>query len=159
MEEPKAQVCAVCARVLNPMTNEKGEMIGWMHAIGTADELDHPAVPVAPTDVQTRYLCDFCNGEDPVWTLPVRGFDVPKINEDQKITGTSGENWAACADCAALIDRNQWSALLRRVISGWELRYHVPMDPKAQTNLSASYRLLRKNITGPLRPFDPEQDT
>jgi hypothetical protein len=57
-----------------------------------------------------RPVCDFCSGQ-PAWRYPAETFNatpgepLPLISED---------DWVACDECAALIERNEWNALARR---------------------------------------------
>lgn len=145
-KEPEKRTCAVCARVLDAYEID-GE-VTWGHTLAGADD-DHPAVPVEPDEVQTKYRCDFCNEDEPKWVVPVRPFPVP----DQPGV-MSGENWSACEGCGHLIELNQWTALLRRVAESWERRHGLPMLPEVKTGLSSVYRVLRKNITGSMRPVE-----
>ncbi len=120
---------------------------GWMHSIAAPDEADHIAVPVSADEVQVRGRCDFCFTDEPTWVLP-----VTKIRYEIPGHGGGGfdSDWAACDDCAALIDRNQWNALLRRVKMSWQDR-HGPMPDTTETQLKGLYRTIRKNVSGSLK--------
>jgi len=132
-EERRA--CAVCARILDYSTAE-----GWLHVI---DADDHIPVPVLPEEIRVDERCDFCFDARVTHVLPARTF---VINEQ---SGSSGD-WAACDRCAGYIERNQWSALTRWSAESFQQRHgFLP----SRTGLSRIHRLLRKNITGPLRPY------
>lgn len=146
-DEPPHRTCAVCARVLNSIVDQEDGSVTYMHALQDLPE-DHPAVPVEPDEVQTEHQCDFCFMDKPVFVIPARAFEVP--GQPGVMTG---ENWAACGACAALIDRNQWTGLLRRVAESWETRHGFQILPEARTSLGATYRALRKNINGSIRPI------
>lgn len=58
-------------------------------------------------------ICDFCSGRPVVAAYPCRDFTIPDCPE----IGSLGP-WAACADCARLIDTDQRDALAWRA---WRL--------------------------------------
>jgi hypothetical protein len=130
-------VCETCGRVLDRHPQ------GWVHSVGDA-EVGHDPVPVPQSQaLVVAGRCDFCYADYPPWVVPAREFAVMPGH-------MSSGDWAACDECAALIERDQWSALVRRARAGWEAR-HGPMDPAAVANLPRMYRLLRRHITGSLK--------
>lgn len=150
--------CAVCGRILNAYVSPEGER-SWLHTFADLPE-DHPAVPVGTGEIIPQPRCDFCSAEHPTWELPARSFVIPDLTLGQVENGSHG-NWAACDSCAQLIGRDQWTALRRRALTAWS-------DPTMRTRstgsavagdvdrqLSQLYRLLRRNITGPLRLLRP----
>jgi hypothetical protein len=148
--DPAARVCAVCGRVADQ--NEEG---GYLHIADLlSGEADHPVVPVLPGEVHTNGKCDFCYGDNPTFIVPVRTFEfdgVPRIELPEvtiKGMGSIGD-WAACEPCAKLIERNAWSALLRR------LQENDPRAaiPEVATSTRRRWRKVRANITGSVRPF------
>lgn len=154
MEEPEKRSCAVCAKVLNSFRDERTGEVSWVHQ-DLLGEHDHPAVPVAQDEVATEYLCDFCNAQEPEWTVPARPFGTGTLSVGPgELETASGENWAACGPCGRLVDTNQWNALLSRVKQSWRERQGREMPPEAENSLKSVYRTLRKNITGSLRPFE-----
>lgn len=54
-------------------------------------------------------LCDFCSGQPVLWSYPCRDFQFPEG------IGSAGA-WAACAECARLIDADQREALAQRAV-------------------------------------------
>jgi hypothetical protein len=141
------RVCAVCGRVLDRQDNR------WFHGEAIADEpdvKDHPVIAVLDTDVPLEHIrakCDFCFADDPEYVLPARSFENPG-----GITGSDGD-WAPCAACADLIQKNDWKGLLRRARAGYEARHQIVMTGEMVTAVASLYRRLRKNITGPIRPL------
>lgn len=144
---PEARVCGVCGRMLDFWEAE-----GWMHSIATLDpgEVDHPPIPVSVEDAgeQFRPRCDFCYGDYPPFVLPVRDF-VRGVSH-------SGGGWAACENCAPLIEKNMWGRLAIRSFTGYKARHgtdNTAEDDAAQlTQIKGMHRQVRKNITGALRP-------
>jgi hypothetical protein len=140
--------CAVCARVLDRVgsfdSDEAEAGVAWAHLLSGAPA-DHLAVPVPVDQVQVLYRCDFCSVDGPEWTVPAASFAVDGI------PAGSIAGWAACDVCAALVGRNEWSALRRRVLA----RYlpHGLMGDAAEESmgrtLDRTWRQLRANITGP----------
>lgn len=142
--DDKGRVCIVCGRVL-----DFHERDGWIHSLATTDpeEIDHPPIPVLPEEAgeQMRPRCDFCYADFPEWVLPARDFTaIPGVSES---TG----DWAACDLCAREIEKDRWNVLQRRVRASWEARHGVMPDEVEQAQ-KRLYRLLRKNVTGSLRP-------
>lgn len=134
--------CAVCGHVLDYVVD-----VGWRHNSGDKSLYDHPAVPVPADEISVVSMCDFCYEPDPRWILPVKSFVNVKANAG------SGGNWAACDGCVRLINRNEWSALMRRVKVAWQKR-HGTMLPPVEQHISKMYRAVRKNMTG--APFETE---
>lgn len=142
-------VCAVCARVLNWIRTPDGQ-VDWIHPFDL-DE-DHPVVPVSREQIHVEGRCDFCLAPDPQFSLPVRPFQNQLSIWVPVDVGTDA-GWAACADCARLIDLGQWSAVTKRAVADWERR-HGPMPPPLLTQMKALHRQVRKNATGASRPID-----
>lgn len=145
--DPRHKVCAVCASVLDHrVPNDRSEPY-WAHNLAVPD--DHPAVPVDADEIHVEWRCDFCYAPELDYTVPARDFSIPELPD----TGSIGD-WGACEACAELIRRDQWSALVRRVTASWYARRGEPMAPGTEAFLNRSYRLLRKNIIGPVRVAD-----
>lgn len=143
-EEP--HVCGVCGRVL-----DHREGVGFEHSVGDRASEDHEPVPVPQSQALVVHgRCDFCYVDNPGWVVPAEDFEVMPGQ-------MSGGNWAACDDCARLIESNQWSALVRRARTGWEAR-HGPMPAPVSESLPRLYRLLRRHITGSLQPNPVRQE-
>lgn len=139
-------ICAGCGNAVDIVATEAG--ITYRHTVSDPD--DHPVVPVeAPPGWLGR--CDFCNETPPTHVLPARDFTIPHAP-----THSSLADWAACPQCAALIERNHWSALTRRAERAIAVRRGRPMRPREQTSLRALYRQLREHIRGPLRLIDDD---
>lgn len=123
---------------------ERGEDVSYVHGLQDLPS-DHAPAPIPmPSDYLGR--CDFCNGGIPVWVVPARDFLMPHSDHD-----FSSGDWAACDECAPLIERNDWNGLVSRVVADYEHRHGSDMADSTVTAVRGMYRLLRKNITGPLR--------
>lgn len=146
MTAPPQRTCAVCTRILNVYEHPDGTHT-WVHGLQDETE-DHPAVPVAPNTLPTAYRCDFCNMDESAYILPSRDFPLPGAPNTM-----AGEDWSACAECARLIDLNQWSALMRRSMSHWKIQHGEEMSDTRKASLGILWRALRKHITGTLKPF------
>lgn len=55
-------------------------------------------------------VCDFCSGP-PAWRYPAETFNA---TPGQPLAQICEDDWLACDECAALIERNEWNALARR---------------------------------------------
>lgn len=157
--ETHSHACAVCGRVLDYWEKADGTS-GWRHSIAAPAEDDHIAVPVPADQIQVRARCDFCYSDEVAWVVPAREIRFEVIGSPQPPIGGGGmdADWAACDPCSKLIDGNRWNALLERVKRSWEDR-HGPMSPEVEAELKKLYRVLRKNITGALRPVEKHHET
>lgn len=134
-------ICSVCRRTLDLRMDDEGAH--YQHTFQDSVNEDHEPVPMA-ADENWQIRCDFCNVDTATYRLPARDFRMPILGDQHSRGG-----WAACNDCARLIEINQWSALERRIATMAEERGQ-PMHADTRTALRALYRVLRKNITGPL---------
>lgn len=135
-------VCVECRRVLDIVFTDDGPR--YDHSV--ADLADHEPVPVEAPDGYRGGRCDFCNSDNPSHVLPARSFltEMPMHGSD--------DDWAACTDCAVLIERDQWNRLLDRV---WTCRAErgQPHGDAERAATKRLWRTLRKNVTGSLRPI------
>lgn len=149
MTPPKIRhACAVCGRVLDYFEGADGTE-GWRHGMAAPEEDDHIAVPVPADEIQVRGRCDFCYADEAAWRLPAREvrFEIPGF-----MGGGMDADWAACDGCAKLIERNQWNGVYRRFEESWVAR-HGSIPDQIAVEVKRLWRLLRANITGPLRPL------
>lgn len=133
-------ICAVCCRVLDNYANNDGA--GARHTEYDASRVDHEAVPI-PHDATVKPYCDFCQSDEPQWTLPATDFEAVPGHD---YVG----DWAACDPCADLITDGQWSLLaIRAAQSYYERSDDLPM-PELPLLLSTLYEQLREHVTGPI---------
>lgn len=153
-DELHGLICAVCGRVLFEARTDDGDLIGWMHANADLVDEDHPAVPVRRGTVPTRGRCDFCNGDEQIVILPVEPFEIPVPPElaARIPRQMSGDEWAACKDCAVFVAKRDWYRLLLRVRREQQARgdRHPPV---VYEQMMAMFRAIDEHITGPLRPI------
>lgn len=139
VSSPEVHVCNRCGRVLD---HEEG--VGFIHTISDANA-DHEPEPVPVSEaLVVAGRCDFCTRDFPEWVVPASEFEVTPGH-------MSGDDWAACNECAALIEKDQWNALIRRAKAGWEDR-NGPMPAELEGSIPRLYRLLRRHITGSIKP-------
>lgn len=89
--------------------------------------------------------CDFCTAIEPLpWRYPARSFasTVLQSPTGRVIVGASVEDWCACAACAAFINRDEYGALIERVL---DLSALLASYPERDRPLRRD--LLRKSIT------------
>jgi hypothetical protein len=106
-------VCATCRRPLDRVvrvSTASVPTVTWVHPrVGLAD---HAPVPVLAdmTGGAVVGVCDFCSNATPCWSYPCHSFTI----------GAYGSNgpWAACTNCAALIEAGDATALARRTSTG-----------------------------------------
>ena len=79
---------------------------------------EHPTilVPRPPFD---QASCDFCNSCAPPWAYPAKDFEVSIIDrgDGSVLTVRSQGAWAACEECAQLIESSGEDGLARRASS------------------------------------------
>jgi hypothetical protein len=168
-DDPKLRACAVCARVLSSITDRvTDEPAAWQHPadmiINGSD--DHPPVPVAFSEIQVSSRCDFCYLGECEWLVPASDFEYGYMNK--LLAGVAGTDfgshgdWSACNICAEMVNRGLWSNLARRAfdayltvteISGRESSPEA--DAAVELNIRATYKQLRKHVTGSPKPLHP----
>lgn len=69
---------------------------------------------MAETFKRTPPVCDFCSSEKIAWSYPCKSFaiNLPVTN----VTANSIEDWAACMECHAFIQRGDRAGLATRSI-------------------------------------------
>lgn len=133
-------ICRHCRRVLNHYADEHG--VAYIHATQDQPADGHQPEPIPMPEGYNEGRCDFCNTDQPGFVLPARDFQVPGGH-------MSLGNWAVCAECKPLIERDEWSKLTRRVL---EKRAAMGgMTEMFASVLPPLYRRLRKAISGPIR--------
>lgn len=143
MSDTGIMICAVCRRVLDRYADEDG--MGYRHTVQDQRIAIHAPQPIPMPDDYREGRCDFCNLDQMAFALPVRDFQPPGLSGHMSMG-----DWAACLDCARLIDGNRWTDLVTRVISIREGQFGETTDPVHYNRL---YRAVRKNISGSLRPL------
>lgn len=141
------RICETCRKVLDIRATAFG--VTYEHTIQDKD--DHPVIPVIPPEGWSQGRCDFCNADHPEYVLPVRDFTAPVpdlVNEH-----TSVGDWAACRRCADLIRLGNWLALERQAIGRLQDLAPVKLTSKEKEPIRKLYRMIRQNVTGPLRPI------
>lgn len=120
MSGHEAHVCAVCRTVLDRWTPRDGSTSTWVHTLVNEPEDGHAPVAVPRremTEVHDR--CDFCGQADPVcmFVLTERLGLVALTQGDDllPLTQDSDGLWAACGECAAIIETGSAARLAARV--------------------------------------------
>ncbi len=151
LRDDKIRACAVCARVLDYVQPGPDSDAGdrWKHPMdGTRFAPDHFAVPVEVDQVKVEGKCDFCFAAHPQFEVPAADFFIPGLPGE-----ASRGSWAACVDCARLLQTRNWDGLFTRAVAAHERQHILTMDRQAQRALRQLYRALRQNIVGDVRPL------
>lgn len=144
-------ICQVCRRTLDAHTSRAG--VRFLHGLQDADA-DHDAAPVSAPVADGAARCDFCNQDHPDFVLPVADFFM--ITDTAGLDHRSKSDWATCTTCAALIERNQWSAVSLRTVAVREALTGTQVSTQVARAIRTLHRRVRAHITGPLRPIgDP----
>jgi hypothetical protein len=122
---------------------------GHFHSVQD-EPADHLPVPVPYEELgeQFRGRCDFCNDELPEFVLPVRDF-ILDIDRGQGSTA----DWAACRECATMLERDDWNGVRRRSMAKWQDKHGDYGAPDRERLINRLYRQVRKNITGAIKPL------
>ncbi len=149
MRDTKVRVCAVCARVLDNFEPANGGDTKWLHVYNPDG---HVAVPAMLDEIQTEGQCDFCGALHPPFELPVRDFEFGG-DAGLQDHGSRG-HWAACGDCALLLEKRDWEGVIMRAIVADEVRCGGrPMEVEVRRELRRLYRMVQRNQLGPVRPL------
>lgn len=149
MSDIPPTVCRVCKRPLARHTI-KGVTSWHHHDVDILGGHKPDPVPAAEAGVAGR--CDFCSSADPQFILPAHSF-IAGVDAHGRAQGLDG-NWACCEACAKFIDTNNWTGLARHVQRVWETAHGVPMPPEKDISNRHLWRLLRKHISGSIRPIN-----
>lgn len=86
-------------------------------------------------------LCDFCSSGKPTKIYPAMSFLMPNK------VGSKG-SWNACAECATLIDSDNWIGLEERALDSFEADGRMARGERSfmQVTLRETYRRLRDNL-------------
>jgi hypothetical protein len=116
-------VCGVCSQPLNrvlPMA-DNGSFTGEAQYRHRPGEYDHEPQPQPAAEHFAEGLdmvCEFCNGPDPVWSYFAPGITMHALDDADEMFPVSdyGDRWAACTECANLIEHDNRPRLLDRSI-------------------------------------------
>ena len=145
------KMCAVCGQILDKI--ERSGQVGWGHAGELSGRSDHIAVPIDYDESVLVSLCDFCGDKVPLdkrHYLPVADFRVAFLRDAQgdEIRNSGGYN--CCGHCAYLVNLDDWNRLIGRF-----MHLHPNVNSNTLTGITLLWRVVRENITGPVRPWRP----
>lgn len=140
------KACAVCGRILDQVVHADGS-IEWVHTPDEELKADHPVVAVDKSELPggADMRCDFCFDSNPSWDIAVPAFTWGVIGGVEH--GFDGDGWAACETCVNLVRQDQWSALTRRIINGYEAHHGVALRESEIGLVKATLRHVRKGMT------------
>jgi hypothetical protein len=95
-------------------------------------------------------ICDFCSSKDVVTRYQCLDFKSDSEDIGVKygrtfITLDSDSFWAACAECAAFVDREDGDGLVDHVVKVFEKRDGYSMRPGLKMHMRHTYELFFKN--------------
>jgi hypothetical protein len=113
--------CSVCKHPLDWYEAE-GAPGRWVHPLPVHLEAKHEPVVVETEHYDPEVIghCDFCNEIDPRFEYPCRDFELGRLSSPVTLGGMtldaqlSDGAWAACDECARLIDASDVEGLARR---------------------------------------------
>lgn len=151
-------MCATCKRVLDESVSgdEDGVTHKYIHIQQVVSgTVDHEPVPVPYDGSLVEAHCDFCHEVVPtdiIWTMPATDFLMPFIGT------TSGGSWAACPECASLLERYAWGELVDRATRFYMARHSGSMqESDIRGWLNAVYAKLAQHATGPVYRGQPKE--
>jgi hypothetical protein len=105
-------------------------------------------------------VCDFCSSDKPAWEYPAA--DCIVSPPEDPVPHQSIGGWLACDECAALIQRNEWTKLARRsldlVPSGKEA-IALMGEEAVMNSITRGHRMFRANRSGKVQPYKPDPVT
>lgn len=120
MSGHEPHVCGVCRTVLDWWVPLDGSAGHWRHTEVNRAEDEHAPVAVPRREMtEVRDRCDFCGQPDTVcmFVLPER-MEMILLGEGDEVTGGTGDSdglWAACSECAAIVESGSAARLTARV--------------------------------------------
>lgn len=142
-------ICQVCSRALDNYVNDDGA--SFVHPLHVVT--DHDPVPVAAPP-GWRGKCDFCGELPPEYGLPAQDF---RLASPGLLDQMSRGDWAACVECAELINRNRWNALEQRAAEAMSRTHGIPEQGPHRFYLHDMYRRLRKAVSGALHKIGDDE--
>lgn len=145
----RRHVCAACGRVLDYVSG-----YGWAHA--GLREADHPAVPVADTEVPVVDVCDFCSAEETTHVCRVDPIRLAAVTATGAISNLIGsrDDWAACPVCAELITRGRWNEVTRRSLRTMQETTGEEPDADMVQLMKRMHATLRRAMRGLPEPLE-----
>lgn len=157
--------CRGCKTAVATLTLD-GNLIGYQHqtSLRGAPE-DHKPDPVPLTELPDAIIiCDFCDSPQTLWSYPCEDQATETVRVTERVVGRSdyrdrhgaarvrrletepyrtllwGEKWAACADCAELIEQRDLFGLIRRVCDGLPSKFtNARALPSTRASLMTFY--------------------
>lgn len=168
MSDPAPKICATCGGPLD-FLEERDEPEGrYVHAREEFGQRTHVVLPVDPSEVsEISNRCDFCFADGTMnWSVITHPFKTEHIvindsGRPESYVQNYSSIWAACDDCADLIRRRRYSALVNRVLDAYQQREKFTGGP-ARTILKSSlkhlYALVEIHFVA-VRPASPKDHT
>lgn len=131
MSGHEPHVCAACRTVLDQFNPLDGGPIEWHHTRANEPADGHAPVPVPRREMTVVVdRCDFCSALDPVcmFVLAER-MSVLLVDGNDELTGGTTDSdgqWAACAECASLVEAGSAGKLTARVARAIEAKEGRP---------------------------------
>ena len=96
--------------------------------------------------------CDFCSVPDPAWRYPARSFVAYCA---ANIAGESVGDWAACDECHALIESEDWERLAQRSLDELIMNHPEAIGAAAALyeDLAALHQKFLEYRSGPPTPI------
>jgi hypothetical protein len=139
---PPAIACRICHRLLNHNLDLRTGEIHYTHPAGrNPGSIDHEPDPVPADDVDARHVCDFCSSDHILYAYAVAPIQTLHTTPGEHLIQNYESDWAACPDCAALIETRNLPGLQDRV-----RRYGPPLDPPAVQALHTLQQAVLDNL-------------
>jgi hypothetical protein len=102
-------------------------------------------------------VCDFCSSDKPTWDYPAEDCIISPAGDPTPQHSIGG--WLACDECAALIQRNEWTKLARRslsLVSTAREAVAVMGEEAALASITQGHRIFRANRSGKVQPYEAD---
>ena len=113
--------CKACRRVLNRYVAADTGTVTYIHPLGAPSDVpDHLPEPVPADTVDSHHVCDFCSGQGIVFSFQTQPVDAVIVGASSQLVQSYGTDWAACIDCALLVQARDVDRLHARCADvGW----------------------------------------
>ncbi len=108
--------CGTCGSPLDRYAELPSGTVSFEHPIWK--DADHPPVPVAADAVEATYVCDFCTDPQILFVYATTQRVLVQVETPGgSLVRDYGTRWAACVECAALVEARNLAGLLERILS------------------------------------------
>jgi len=144
-------VCATCRAPLGveEKVGPDETVLTFFHPFLPEGVEPHVPEPVAADSIDAIGVCDFCLAPGPRWTFPAKPFMQETHEQDEVPWASPDTEWAACDDCKADIDDDNYPAVIERHLQRRYRDESRQVRALARVQITPMMRGFAANRTGP----------